>query len=109
MPYVTLCYKVNVTFLNPKFNQIRLEIAALLLKDIPLDKGFRGVSVGRTARIETSKEENVGKCQEFEDKNEADTARLRVKQDWERNRASVDADREVNVVNYRKTRPPERR
>ena len=82
---------------------------ALLLKDIPLDKGFRSVSVGRIARIETSKEENERESQEFEDENEADTARLRVKQDWERNRASVDVDREVNVVSYRKTRPPELR
>ena len=26
-PNVTLCYKVKMTFLNPKFNQIRMEIA----------------------------------------------------------------------------------
>ena len=54
---------------------------ALLLKDNALDKGFIGVSVGRIARIETSKEDNEREPQEFEDENEADTARLRVKQD----------------------------
>ena len=83
---------------------------ALLLKDVPLDRGFRGVPVGRIARIETSKGEHEReKSQETEDENDADTARLKAKQDWERNRTGIDVDREVNVVNYRKTRPPERK
>ena len=34
---------------------------ALLLKDVPLDRGFRGVPVGRIARIETSKGEHERK------------------------------------------------
>ena len=59
--------------------------------------GFRGVSVGRIACIETWKEENERESQELEDEN-TDMARLRVKQDWEQNRASIDADREVNIV-----------
>ena len=82
---------------------------ALLLKGIPLDKGFRGVPVERIARIETSKRENEREPQESEDEDDTETARLRLRQDWERNRTNVEVNRDVNFVNSRKTIPPGRR
>ena len=82
---------------------------ALLLKGIPLGKGFRGVPVERIARIETSKREDEREPQESEDEDDTETARLRLKQDWERNRTNVEVNRDVNFVNSRKTRPPGRR
>ena len=48
---------------------------ALFLKDIPLDKGFRGSPVGRVARVDASRKDSERESQESEDERATDAER----------------------------------
>ena len=78
---------------------------ALLLKDIPLDKGFRGAPVGRVARVNTSRKDSGGESQESGDEGDPDKER----QDCSRSRASFEEERDVNFIQSRRTNLSERR
>ena len=81
----------------------------LLLKDIPLDKGFRGVPVGRVASVNTSRKDSERESQESEDERDTDKVRSKERQDWNRRQASFEEERDVNFIQSRRTNLSERR
>ena len=77
---------------------------ALSLKDIPLDKGFRGSPTGRVARVDSSRKDSEGGSQESEDERATDAERSKERS-WNRGRTNFEEEREVNIVQSTRVKP----
>ena len=82
---------------------------ALFLKDILLDKEFRGSPVGRVARVVASRKDSERESQESEDERATDAERSKERRSRNRNRTSFEEEREVNIVQSTRFKPSKRR
>ena len=78
---------------------------ALSLKDITLDKEFRGSPTGMVARVDSSRKDSEGGLQESEDGRATDAERSKERRIWNRGRTNLEEEREVNIVQSTRVKP----